>query len=62
MSDSTAAALPEDDDSTSAAANEGPRSLYPKATAVPRSHHSRNLFRDINPRNTKRGTPAVQAL
>ncbi|CAM0134736.1 glutamine amidotransferase subunit [Umbelopsis sp. WA50703] len=42
--------------------NEGPRSLYPKQNAPPRSHHSRNLFRDINPRNTKRGTPAVQAL
>ncbi|GAB5590078.1 glutamine amidotransferase subunit [Umbelopsis nana] len=50
------------DDDSILAANEGPRSLYPKATAVPRSHHSRNLFREINPRNTKRGTPAVQAL
>lgn len=56
------ASLPDDDDAGTAVIEGGPRSLYPKGNAVPRAHHSRNLFRDINPRNTKRGTPAVQAL
>lgn len=51
-----------DENRSIASANVGPRSLYPKQKAPPQSHHTRNLFRDINPRNTKRGTPAVQAL
>jgi hypothetical protein len=60
-SDSTVS-LPDDDEAAMAFNEGGPRSLYPKGTTVPRAHHSRNLFRDMNPRNTKRGTPAVQAL
>ncbi|KAI9279473.1 nucleophile aminohydrolase [Umbelopsis sp. AD052] len=60
-SDSTIS-LPDDDEGDMTFIEGGPRSLYPKGNAVPRAHHSRNLFRDMNPRNTKRGTPAVQAL